>query len=357
MKKASNLERKLAKMQFSYKKRKEFYNQMISLSEAGVSRVDALRMVWDIASLEGKKPKEALPIIIADVMERLKGGATFGQALKPWIPQDEFMAIEAIEGSSDFAGNLKEFLFLAEKQKGIRGKIIGGLLYPAFLLSIVTGVIFYFGATVVPVLSGILPPERWAGAAYVLYLLSIFATDYILWVVGAVLLSIPVIVWTLPRWSGKSRIYADKLPFYSTYRMYTGINFLTSVAALAKSGMSVTGAIERIRSNANPYVRMRVDKILRRMLNGDNFGSAMYRAGTGWPDTTMALNIKVFAETQDLSEHMSRMAKDWLNDSEKSVEASMSVLRSAAMVLMFAVIMTIIGGIYGINMQLSSGTM
>lgn len=356
MSKPSNLEKSLAKIQFGYKKRKEFYNQMISLDEAGVSKVDALRMIWDIASLEGKKPKEALPIIITDVMDRLKGGYTFGRALKPWIPQDEFMAIEAIEGSSDFAGNLKEFLFLSEKQKGIRGKIIGGLLYPAFLMGIVIGVIFYFGATVVPVLSGILPPERWAGMAYVLYLLAIFATEYLLWTVGTVVAVIPIIVFSLPRWSGKSRIWADKLPFYSTYRMYTGINFLTSIAALARSGMSITGAIERIRGNANPYVRMRVDRILRRMLDGENFGSAMYRAGTGWPDVEMALNIKVFAETQDLSEHMSRMAKEWLVNSEHSVDANMAVLRYVAMILMFATIMTIIGGIYGINMQLSAGT-
>lgn len=355
MKRASGTEKALAKMQFGYKRRKEFYNQMISLDEAGVSKVEALRMIWDIASLEGKKPKEALPIIISDIMENLKGGATFGQALKPWIPQDEFMAIEAIEGSSDFAGNLKEFLFLAEKQKSIRGKIIGGLLYPVFLLGIVVGVIFYFGATVVPVLTEILPPERWAGMAYILYLLSIFATDYILWTVGAVVLIVPVIIFTLPRWAGNARIYADRMPLYATYRMYTGINFLTSVAALARSGMSITGAIERIRGNANPYVRLRVDRILRRMLDGDNFGSAMYRAGTGWPDAEMALNIKVFAETQDLSEHMSRMAKDWLKDSEERVESSMAVLRYIAMILMFGVIMTIIGGIYGINMQLSAG--
>ena len=357
MKKPTDLERKIAKMQFGYKQRRDFYNQIISLSEAGISRTDSLRMVWDIASLEGKKPREALPVIIADVVDRLVSGMTFGQALKPWVPQDEFMAIEAIEGSSDFAGNLREFLWLSEKQKGIRGKLIGGLGYPVFLLGIVLGVVWYFGATVMPVLSGILPPEQWTGMAYVLYLLSIFATDYVLWFVLTLISTIAIIVFTLPRWSGMSRRYADKLPLYSTYRMYTGINFLTSVAALARSGMSISDAIDRIRRNANPYIRMRIDRVMRRMLEGDNFGSAMYRAGTGWPDEGMALNIKVFAETQDLSEHMSRMAKEWLVDAEIKVDRNMNVLKYAAMILMFSTIMTIIGGIYGINMQLSSGNM
>lgn len=357
MKKPTNLEKKMAKVQFGYKVRREFYNQIISLAEAGVSRTDSLRMIWDIASLEGKKPRDGLPLIVADIVESLTGGLTFGQSLKPWIPQDEFMAIEAIEGSSDFAGNLKEYLWLAEKQKGIRGKIIGGLVYPVFLLSISLGVVWYFGATVMPVLSTILPPEQWAGMAYLLYLLSIFATDYVIWFVLTLILTITTVVITLPRWSGMSRCVADKFPLYSTYRMYTGINFLTSISALAKSGMSLSDAIDRVRRNANPYVRMRVDRVLRRMLEGDNFGSAMYRAGTGWPDTAMALNIKVFAETQDLSEHMSRMAKEWLITSEANVEQNMGVLKYAAMILMFATIMTIIGGIYGINMQISAGAM
>lgn len=357
MKQPTDLEKKLVRMQFGYKKRRDFYNQIISLSDSGVSRVDALRMIWDIASLEGKKPREALPLIVADVLHRLKSGMTFGRALKPWIPQDEFMAIEAIESSSDFAGNLREFLWLSEKQKGIRGKIIGGLIYPAFQLSIVMGVIWYFGTTVTPVLSAILPPEQWRGLAYVLYLLSVFATEYIFWTVGIFLMVVVAVIFTLPRWSGMSRRYADKFPLYSTYRMYTGINFLTSVAALNKSGMSISDAIERVRRNANPYVRKRVDRIFRRMLEGDNFGSAMYRAGTGWPDQTMALNIKIFAETQDLSEHMSRMAKEWLTDSESAVERNMSVLKYTAMILMFATIMTIVGGIYGLNMQLSAGAM
>lgn len=353
----SSLEKRIAKVQFTYSARKEYYNQLISLLDAGVSRVDALEMMWSIASLEGKKPKEGLPIVIADVLKSIRSGETFGNAMRPWIPQDEMTALEAIEGSSDFSGNLREFLFLSEKQKAIKGKIIGGLGYPIFLLSIVAGVIYYFGVTVVPVLSEVLPPERWRGPSYILYLLSIFATTYLQWVILAIILIIPVIIFSLPRWKGAGRKLADKLPFYSTYRMYTGISFLTSVAALSRSGVSISNALGIIKRNASPYVKARVDKILWHMLDGENFGSAMYRAGTGWPDNGMALNVKIFAETQDLSEHMSRMSKEWLIESERKVEANMAVLKYAGMILMFVTIMTIVGGIYGINIQISSGAM
>ena len=355
MAKVSSLEKRIAGMQFSYKMRKEFYNQLISLTEAGVSRVEALNMMWSIASLEGTKPKEALPIIISDVLNSIRGGESFGQAMRPWVPQEELTAIEAIENSSDFAGNLREFLFLSEKQKAIKGKIIGGLGYPIFLMSIVTGVIYYFGVSVVPVLSEVLPPEQWRGASYILYLLSIFATEYLGWAILLVLGIIPIIIFSLPRWKGMGRKTADKFPLYSTYRMYTGISFLTSVAALSRSGVSIPRAMDISKRNSSPYVKARVDKILWHMLDGENFGSAMYRAGTGWPDNGMALNIKVFAASKDLSEHMSRMSREWLIESERKVEANMAVLKYAGMILMFTTIMTIVGGIYGINIQISSG--
>lgn len=356
MTKATSLEKKIAKMQFNYKARKEFYNQLISLSEAGVSRTDALQMMWSIGSLEGKKPKEPLPIIISDVITSIKGGEKLSKALKPWVPQEELTALESIEESTDFAGNLREFLFLSEKQKAIRGKIIGGLGYPVFLMSIVFGVIYYFGVSVVPVLADVLPPEQWRGAAYILFLLSIFATEYLHWFMLIIVGMIPVIIISLPRWKGGLRNKFDSLPFYSTYRMYTGISFLTSVAALARSGVAIPNALEIIKRNASPYVKTRVDKILWHMLNGENFGSAMYRAETGWPDDGMALNIKVFATTQDLSSHMSRMSREWLVESELKVEQSMGVLKYAGMILMFTTIMTIVGGIMAINLQMSSGT-
>jgi len=349
------IERKIAKIQFGHEARKDLYNQMISLIRSGISTTEALRMIWDITSMEGKKPREAIPMIVADVIEGLKEGKTFGQSLAYWLPREELMVIEALENSSDFASNLEEYLELSSKKRGIRSKIVGGLAYPVFLLSIVFGVIVYFGKNVVPQIANIMPPEQWTGPAAALRWMAHFAENYTVPVLVGLIVTLIAVWITLPRWCASGRKYADKLPLYSTYRMYSGISFLTSVAALSRSGVPVVTAIRKIRMNATPYVRHRLDMVLRGMLDGQNFGSALYRAGTGWPDDKMSLGIKIFAETQDLSIHLSRMSREWLELSEQAITRNMSLLRSLSMVLMFGVIMTIIGGIYSLNTQLSSG--
>lgn len=355
MAKMSGFERKIAKMNFGYKARKEFYNQIISLSRAGVSKTDALRMIWDVSSFEGKKPKEGIPMVVTDVMNGLKEGKTFGQALSFWVPRDELMVIEAIENSNDFAGNLEEFLELSEMKKGIRGKIIGGLGYPVFLLSIVFAVIIYFGINVVPQVAAVIPEERWTGPAAMLRWMAYFANNFTIPTLSTMFIGLIAIYISLPRWVKNGRSFADNFPFYSTYRMYSGISFLTSIAALAKGGVPVVNAIERIRTNTTPYVRYRLDKVLRNMLDGQNFGSALYRAGTGWPDNKMSLSIKVFAETKDLGENLSRMSREWLKESDAVITRNMGVLKTFSMVLMFAVIMSIIAGIYSLQGQISMG--
>lgn len=355
MAKLTGLERKIAKMNFGYKARKEFYNQIISLTRAGISKTDALRMIWDVTSYEGLKPKEGVPLVVRDITDGLKEGKTFGQALAYWVPKDELMVIEAIENSTDFAGNLEEFLELSEMKKGIRGKIIGGLAYPVFLLSIVFAVIIYFGINVVPQVAAVIPEDRWTGPAAVLRWMAYFANNWTVPTLSGMAIGLLAIYISLPRWVKNGRVFADKMPFYSTYRMYSGISFLTSIAALAKGGVPVVNAIERIRMNTSPYVRYRLDKVLRNMLDGQNFGSALYRAGTGWPDNKMSLSIKVFAETKDLGENLSRMSREWLKESDSIITRNMGMLKSFSMVLMFAVIMSIIAGIYSLQGQISMG--
>ena len=350
----SKLDRFVGKLQFGYKARMDFYAQVAALLRAGMNKTDALHMAWQVASKEGKKPKEGIALILTDVLDKMKNGDTFGQALKGWVPVDDIMILEAIENSPDFAGNLVEYIELSGKKKKIMGTIKGGIAYPAALLGAVYGMMLYFGNSVIPQIDQILPKEKWEGIAKFLAFMSDFANFYAGKTALAVAIIVTIIVVSLPRWSSHGRRIADKFPIYSTYRMYTGISFLMSIAALMKGGTSTTMAIDMIRPNTKPYVRKRLDAVRKLMLNGNNLGAALHRAKTGWPDPKMNLSIKVFAETQDLSEQLSVLARDWIDESQKSIEASMGIIRTLCMLVVFVMILGIVGGIYGVQGQLSS---
>lgn len=355
--KPSSLELKLAKMSFSYKQRTDFYNQLISLLDTGMSQTDAIQMCWDVASLEGKKPKETLAIVLQDIIQRKKDGHSLGQAIKPWVPGEDVMVFEAIENSDDFVSNLRDYMIMLEKKKKIKATIVGGVIYPIILVAGVLGIMTYFGTSIVPVIGQILPMEEWYGPARFLVFMNNFAMNYVTpTIITMITLSVAVIV-SLPRWAGGGRIIADKFPIYSTYRMYTGISFLMSMASLIQGGMPATQAIDRLRPQASPYVAYRLMKVRNQMLNGNNFGAALHKAGTGWPDRTMNLNIKIFAETQDLSAQLSKLSMGWIDEAQKNINGTMGLVRNVAMIAVAGTLIGIVGGVFALQTQISNAAM
>ncbi|MEP3670776.1 MAG: type II secretion system F family protein [Roseibium sp.] len=349
-------ERVIAKLQFGYKNRMAFYQQIIALNRAGMAKTDAIEMAWQVASQEGRKPKEGLALVLTDVLNSMRNGMTMGKAIQPWVPGEDTMVLEAIENSDDFAGNLQEYCEMSDKKKKIRSTILGGLVYPVMLLSAIYGMMIYFGKTIVPQIGQVLPVETWTGAGAFLAFMADFANNYAWKATIGVILFFALIIFSMPRWSKYGRVFADKLPLYSTYRMYTGIGFLMSMASLLKGGMPAMDALDRLRPYTNPYVKHRLNLLRRNMLNGHNFGSALYRTGTGWPDTKMNLSIKIFAETQDLSRQMSNLAKSWIDQAQSNVEKSMAVMQNVALIAVFGGVIAIVAGMYSIQGQIAQST-
>ena len=345
----SAFEKKFAKMFFGFDKRLKFYQQMGALTRTGMPKTDALQMIYIVASKEGKKKDETLAVVVADIIAGMVNGEGFGQAIKPWVPIDDVMVLEAIESSDDFPRFIDEYCEMLVGKKKIMSTIKGGLTYPVVLLSAIYGLMFYFGKSVTPKIEPLLAMEYWVGPAAFLAFLNRFAENLAFPITVTTFVTLTLVILSLKRWIRFGRVYADKLPIYSTYRMYTGISFMTSVAALTQGGMPVIGAVEKVMPLSQPYVKYRLKMVYRHMLNGENFGAALYRTGTGWPDQELNLSLKIFAETADLSQQLSRLAKDSLITSQQKIEASMGVLRSVTMCIVFAVILGIVGGMYGLQ--------
>lgn len=355
--KASTLERRLAKLKFREAERIDFYNQLIALTNSGVSKDDALEMIWRVNSREGKKQDEALPIVTESIIRAKKNGKSFAEALKPWVPKDDVMIFEAIENTQDFGGHLLEYLETVEKKKLIRNTILKGLLVPVGIFGMIYYVMGYFSTKVVPTMSGSLPMEKWEGPAAALRIIANFSENYAQTAAFTVIGLIALILFSLPRWTGFGRAQAEGMPIYSLYRMYTGLSFLMAMASLLKSGMAEVDALNRLYPAANPYVKSRILKIREHRMNGANLGAAMSLARTNWPDERINLNIKIFAETQDLSQQLSRISKSWLDQAVQTIAKQMGVFRMVATLVAFVVIMSMGMGIYGLQSQVSAAGM
>lgn len=70
--------------------------------------------------------------------------------------------------------------------------------------------------------------------------------------------------WSLKKWKGKARQWADKLVIYRVYKTYRGAMFLATLAPLVKngSGLNLREAIETVSKEAEPWLKWYCDKIL-----------------------------------------------------------------------------------------------
>ncbi len=348
------VERRFARALFWTGDRLALYQQLAALMRTGVSKTDALQMAWKVASDEGRKPKETSALIMRDILDGMRNGLSFGESIRRWVPSEDAMILEATENSDDFPGYLDRYCEVIRKRREILATITGGLLYPVALLSAVYGIAFYFGAEVVPKIEGLMPTEKWQGAARFLLMLSAFADRYAIPALIGTVLLLTLIVLSLPRWSGSGRPLADRLPLFSLYRMYTGISFLISVSSLVQGGLSAVNAVERIRRLANPYVMFRLNRIRNHLLNGLNLGAALHASGTGWPDPKMNLMIKVFAETHDLSAQLHRLSEDWIEQGRQRIERSIALIKTLVLLLVFGVVMGIVAGMYALQTQIAA---
>lgn len=350
----NEFERRFARLQFGTGERLALYQELASLLRTGVSKVDALQMAWKVASEEGRKPKEATALILRDILDGMRNGLTFGDAMRRWVPAEDAMILEATESSDDFPGYLERYCGVIQKRRQILGTIIGGLISPASQIIALYGIAFYFGSEVVPKIEGLLPREDWSGPAVFLLMIGTFADELAIPVLVVFLSLIGLVLFLLPRWAGRGRPVADRLPIFSLYRMYTGISFLISVSSLVQGGLSVLNAVERVRPLSSPYVRFRLNVVRNGMLNGLNLGAALHASGSGWPDPRMNLSIKVFADTHDLSAQLHRISEDWMTRGQARIERSIGLIRGLVLFLVFGVMMGIVGGMYSLQDQVAS---
>ena len=352
--KLNPLKKAYIKGDFDQKKREEFYHRMIALRDTGMPIEEILEQCLRVASEDGLKPKNKEAIILRDVLDKKLNGATLAEALSDWIPTEDVMIFEAVQDSRRFSESLLDYLHVSEKKRKIKRTIIAGMIMPVIMIGMTIGMAYYFGSSVVPMVSELLPMEEWEGPALFLKGFAYFADTLVVPLLLAILVAGVGITALLPRWAGKGRSVADKFPVFSTYKIYTGISFLVALSSLTTSGVDIEDALLKLKKRASPYVKHRINLIYDNKMNGDNLGEAMHRTGTNWPDKTMNLIIKIFAESNDISSQLSRLALHWIDESQITVTRNMAIVSLAGLLLVFGVLMGFVGGTFALNSQVTA---
>lgn len=348
-----DLEKAWQRLFFTRRRRLGVYRKLERLLSNNIKMDRALESIWHRAAHDGQKPQRGYAPIIAEWQRRNRDGDSFGRIVAEWVPHSEQMLIEAGEAAGDIPNALNRAIELAESAGEIRKTLISSLAYPIVLIFATIAMLAGFSWKMVPTFATILPPEQWTGIAASIYGLSQFINDWFFVIVIGITAAIVACISTMGSLTGPTRVFLDRIPPWSLYRIWQGAGFLTSVSSLLEAGVPVPNALRRMRANANPYMRERIEGTVYFVNEGDNFGVALKNAGYGFPDNEIIDEMSVYAPLTGFSEAIGNISRRWVKEAVGQMTAMSRALNIAMLFIMAGCIMWMVGGMFDLMQQVN----
>jgi|UPI000564A17B type II secretory pathway component PulF len=344
-----------AKLTFDSTARARLYPKLAAMLDNGIKILVAIDSLYERTAKRGET--ETLTIVLADIRLTLNRGVGLSQALMPWADPTECMIIAAGEES----GRLGEALRLAADSLGgvkeMRKAVLSGLAYPAMLFVATIATLYYVGASFIPQMSALGDPKQFTGTAASLYRFSDFVQSIWFWIVLAGIIGcIAAIVMTLPRAFGNDRfrVYLDKIPPWSVYRLVVGSGFLVSLSALLRAGVQLQEAIMQARKYASPYLEIRLSAILLGIRKGRMLGDALDEAQYHFPDREIIDDLITYSSLPNFDTVLYTYGQQWMTEGIKAVRHQASILQGLAFLVMASVIGWLVTGVMEIQQQLGA---
>lgn len=351
-----DLNRWWARAQMTESTRLRLYRKIAKMLANGLPLLKVLEELRDRASHGGKKPNEPMAIVLEDCKRMVQNGHMLAEALAPWVPQTEQMIIMAGEQSGRLENTLLSLTEVVQATRKIKNVIMGGISYPLAVFALTLVYIYLFGTKVIPQFARIVDPEKWQGVAKSLYLMSLFVQNWMPLVIAAFIAILAAIVISMPRWRGNLRVYADRFPPYSIYRLLAGSGFLMAFSALQFAGVTVEKSLVKLADMSGPWLRERLDGALLGVKSGLNCGEALRNAGYGFPSKEVVDDLCVYAEYKGFAEALKTLADEWMEEGVERISIQMKILNGMSIVVLAIVIGWLVTGFFGIQQEIAAMT-
>lgn len=335
-------------------KRMAACRKVASLLRNNFTLMDALHRIEMIESRDGKKTGEPFAIAMHEWQKNLEQGMTFAEATRGWVTPEETLLLTS--------GNISSLLIALENVghvvggvKQIKRAMLSALAYPFFLLLLTIGIIIMVGIYLVPPLAEAAGNNVvWTGVASSLIWVSSFANKY--WYVFACgIVAVVISVWlSLPIWTGKLRVIFDRFPPWNVYKLQVSVGWMMSLSAMISAGMTIPEALKLLADNANRYLSYILNEALHNIANGENLGVALSHTGMDFPSNELIGDLMIYSDMNDFDKNMSKLAKDYMEESVRSMENISSTLNSAGIILVSIIIGWVVFGTFEMQDQITS---
>ena len=328
-------------MGFRIGRRIGLYERISAFLDADIDIVRALTAIRD--RYDSKKSvfgRDTRAKILSAWIDSMSDGASFSDAIAPYVPTSEHMLINAGEEGGNLIAGLKEATVLSTAAQRNKSTIIGGLAFPIMLLAMIGGLLIMFQVKMVPIFENLLPLERWTASGRSLYALSYFFYHY-LWILLACFGGLAFLISsTMGSWTRPPRQFFDRLPPWSIYRTYQGSSFLIGLSSLMRAGVATFDALMKMHGSASPWTKVHLEKMMSAMKSGSlNPGKAL---DTGLLTDEEAGDVEDYSTLGNFEDAILKIGSRSLEKSIKDIQQKMDILRN---LLLFVVAFSI-GWVY-----------
>jgi type II secretory pathway component PulF len=352
----SDWSRALARLLVRPVERAEMYELLADKVTAGHKLRDAVEQEAQWMTLDSRWDLRA--IMLHHVIERMDEGEPFHRALGGYARDTEQLILSAMDTARDYGGILREAARSLTVAESIKAQYLKMATVPAIAIPAIAGILVLLAVKLIPTLESSLPAEQWSGPAVILRAISNFVlTAWAPALLVAVLALAGLAIWSLPHWTGRLRLWAERLPPWNAYKAMVGAEWLIMLGGMLASGHKLVESLEHMQQCAHPWLRERVDAILELVHAGTKFGVALHRTGYQFPSREVVRVLASSAELPNFDEILIRTGERWLQQSQKVVAARVLRTTSLAIICVYIVIAMVIVGVLSMVSAVVGNTM
>lgn len=315
----------LARLAFGSTVRQRTWKKLSAQVRHGMSLNQSLQQM----QLRAVARRSPTALVYTRVLEYLGLGHNLGSSLSDFASPEEVMLISSGQRSGHLSHGLDLAAGLLVARQQILQSVFSALAYPVFLLSMFVVILLVVSFMVMPKFAMLSDPAKWHGVAATFYAMTSFVASS----AGAIALVIilcliATALITLPLWTGKFRLYVERIPPWSIYRLTVGSVWLYTLSTMMQSGIQLSHIMENMINyeNITPYLRERVLAISVENGKGKNLGESMYDCEMNFPDQELIDDLRVYAILPNFHRRMHELATDWMQEGVELVKRQSRLL-------------------------------
>jgi type IV pilus assembly protein PilC len=332
-----------------------FNQELATLLKAGMALVPSL----DI--LRQRVANPTFKQVLDDVYERVKAGSSLSEAFGEHgtlFPAVYSASLMAGERSGNLDSVIRRYVAYEKVVGTVKKRTISALIYPAILVTLMTGLVGFIVFRVVPAFADFYASfdRPLPLATRTLVAVSHLLIGNVWLILGGIVL---LVLWV--RTLLRSRVYRERIdrvllriPWVGpTLRKFATAQFSRTLATLLGGGIPLVNGLEiTVRSLSNRHLAREVEAVRVQVQEGRGFADALRERGT-LPDVAVKM-VEVGESTGALQEMLNSIADFYDEEIETDVGRFMTLIEPILLIVMGLVIAIVILSLYMPIIQLSS---